>query len=230
MNQQLLQYITFARDRKVSDVDIRANLVAAGWDGGQVDRALGAGDDAMLMPPPPPGVTMPAGSSPAAAAPIAVIQQRTTRGLEYTIMFLSLGVTAIALGIVLHNLVDSLFGFQSAFDGVVSYASSALLVGLPIFALLFIRLKRAELREPQIRQDASRRHSVQLTLIIAFLWGLLRIVTYIYSLINGASATSYDGSNISSSAGNFLHLLVTLAIAGGIFVYYWLDEHRKVGV
>jgi len=227
MNHQLLQYVTFARSRKLNDQDIRDNLVSAGWNAEQVDAALEAGDDAALMPPPPPGAAASAGGlKPAAAGPIAVTEQRTTRGLEYTIMFLAMGVTAISLGALLHNLVDGAFGRTTDDGGFVTYATAALIVSLPIFALLFLRLKRAEGTEPELRHDPSRRHSVQLTLIVTFLWGLFRLVTYIYSLLN-PSNDSYLGSNISSAGGNFLHTLITVGIAGLIFVYYWMDEHKK---
>jgi hypothetical protein len=228
MNHQLLQYITFARGRKVKDKDIRDNLVAAGWEASQVDEALKADDSTLLMPPPPPGAAVThSGISGGSSAPIAVIQQRTTRGLEYIIMFLALGVTAVALGALLHSVVDNGFGYSSDLSGFTSYAASALIVALPIFAILFLRLKKAELANPQLRADPSRRHAIQLLLVVAFLWGLFRLVTYIYSLINGSGAEQYLGSNITAPLGNFLHTLVTVGIAGSIFAYYWADEHRE---
>jgi len=240
MNQQLLQYITFARKHKMNDADIRANLVAAGWDGGQVDEAIKGGDDALMVPPPPPA---PAGALPAVhstggnltpaasgtpAAPIAVVQQRTTRGLEYTIMFVALGATAVALGALLHNVIDSTFGNSSnTSSDLVSFASSALIVALPIFAWLFLRLKKAEHETPEIRTDSSRRHAVQLALIVSFVWGLFRLMTYVYSLLNGGSGNDFLGSDNTNPVANLLHTLVTLSIAGTIFVYYWRDEHKK---
>jgi hypothetical protein len=235
MNHQLLQYIEFARKHKMEDGDIRANLVSAGWDGEQVDAALEADGKALLMPPPPPA---PAGSSALVggviatpsgtpATPIAVVQQRTTKGLEYTIMFVALGASAISLGALLHNTVDSSFGGQGSTD-LVSFAASALIVALPIFIVLFLRLKKAELVTPAIRSDASRRHAVQFTLIVSFVWGLFRLITYIYSLLNsGSGSSTFLGSDNSSPIANLLHTLITLAIAGAIFAYYWLDEHRK---
>lgn len=226
MNHQLLQYIAFARERKLNDKDIRDNLVGAGWDAGQVDDALKAGKDAMLMPPPPPGQGHGGMATGQAGQPIAVIQQRTTRGLEYIIMFIALGVTAIALGALLHSLVDNVFGFTSDLTELTSYAVPALLVAMPIFAILFLRLKKAELAEPNIRTDPSRRHAIQLLLIVAFAWGLGRLIVYIYSLMNGGG-DSYLGSNIAAPLGNFLHTLVTVGIAGSIFAYYWADEHRE---
>lgn len=231
MNHQLLQYIAFARERKLNDQDIQDNLVGAGWESGQVEAALKAGADALLMPPPPPGTGHVRGGELGTARrpgePIAVVQQRTTRGLEYTIMFLALGVTAVSLGAIMHNVVDVAFGYDAGGDNLSSFAASALLVGLPIFAILFLRLKRAEQKNPGIRVDSSRRHAVQLTLVVAFLWGLFRLVTYIYNLINGTTGGGVLGSNITAPLGNLLHTLVTVGIAGTIFAYYWNDEHRQ---
>ena len=231
MNHQLLEYISFARQHKLKDGDIKANLVAAGWPAVTVDEAMKGGDKALFVPPPPPP---PAGNlattgwtAGSPQQPIAVVSQRTTRGLEYVIMFLALGVTATSLGEVLHSLVDDSFGNTSSYDGLVSYATSALIVSLPIFVILFLRLKRAELADPSIRRDSSRRHAVQLTLIVAFLWGLFRLVTYIYSLLNGGSTSFLDASGTSLPVANLLHMLITVVIAGGIFSYYWADEHRK---
>lgn len=228
MNQQLVHYITFARDKKLSDTDIRANLIGAGWVPEQVDAALGANDNILLMPPPPPSK---AGAfvqqlSSNQNTPIAVVQQRTTKGLEYTIMFIALGISAVSLGELCHAMVDSLTG-QSGSSDFVSYASSAVIVALPIFIYLFFRLKKAERANPQIRLDPSRRHAVQLTLIVSFLWGIYRLTTYIYSLLNGGSGSSYSGTDNPSALANILHTLTTLAIAGSIFAYYWIDEHRK---
>ncbi len=226
MNHQLLQYVVFARSRKMADRDIQDNLVAAGWDADQVKEALKAKDDALLMPPPPPGHGDDNSLSRHNDGPIAVVQQRTTRGLEYTIMFLAMGVTAISLGALLHHIVDNSFNAGSSDSTFASYAAAALIVSLPIFALLFLRLRRAEMSETALRDDPSRRHAVQITLVVAFLWGLFRLVTYIYSLLSGADSSGYS-SNVSAPTGNLLHMLITVCIAGLIFTYYWVDEHHR---
>ena len=59
-------------------------------------------------------------------------------------------------------------------------------------------------------------------LLVAVLLGIGHIVSYIYSLMNASDA------NVTP-VGNLLHLVITLGIAGGIFVYYWRDEHRHGG-
>jgi hypothetical protein len=68
---------------------------------------------------------------------------------------------------------------------------------------------------------------VQLALIVSFVWGLFRLMTYVYSLLNGGSGNDFLGSDNTNPVANLLHTLVTLAIAGTIFVYYWRDEHKK---
>ena len=152
--------------------------------------------------------------------PIAVVSNWTTRGLEYVIMFIALGVAATSLGWIMHNFVDSALGQSGTlYEAGVSFASAALLVTLPVFLVLFLRLKRAELKDSSIRQDTSRRRMTQLTLLVTFLIGLGHIVSYIYSLLNSAAADV-------SPAGNLIHMIITVAIAGGIFFYYWRDEHR----
>lgn len=162
-----------------------------------------------------------------------VVQSFSTRGLEYIIMFIAMGVAALALGSLLHSTVNTLLGSTASYgtsDGVVSLATAALIVALPIFGFLFLRLKRAEQTEPELRHDPSRKRAIQLTLVITFLIGLGNIIYFLYNLMSGSIRDNYNlvGSPAASGVlGNFIHLLITLAIAGGIFAYYWYDEHHQ---
>lgn len=235
MHPLLKQYIDYSRENGRDDEFIKGSLIAAGWNPGLVEAAVNAKPGDIAVPAPPPVLDAGPSGTPARGrieasdtpqAPVAVVSQLTTRGLEYTIMFLALGVTAIALGTVLHDTIDTVTGMPGDLSEVASFAAAALIVALPIFSVLFLRLKKAELAEPAIRNDASRRRAVQLTLIISFLWGLGRLIFYIFSLINGSGGGEVWGSNADPIA-NALHTLVTVGIAGGIFAYYWHDEHRK---
>jgi heme/copper-type cytochrome/quinol oxidase subunit 2 len=121
-----------------------------------------------------------------------------------------------------------MFGTAGAGDtSSNSLAIVALLVTLPIFVVLFFRLRQAEKTEPTIRRDPSRKHAVQVTLVVTFLTGIFKIITYLYSLINGGHGF-LDFSNIqtASPVADLLHTLITLVIAGTIFAYYWRDEHK----
>lgn len=133
-------------------------------------------------------------------------------------MFLALTIAALALGSILQIAVTQAFSADSDWSGFYTYAGSALIVSAPIFIILFWRLKTAELRDPKIRLDSSRKKGVQSMLVISFLVGVGNIIGYVFGILNGDSQISE----------NTAHLLVTLLIAGGIFTYYWIDEHRKV--
>ncbi len=232
MNKALQQYIKAARAKDHPDDRIQRDLVTAGWDPTMVAAGL-SGEDDLPVPPPPPGLDHVAHRS-SSSQPQAVVQNLTTRGLEYIIMFIALGVSALALGSLLHSNVNTILGSQDGgfTSSTVSFASSALVVALPVLALLFLRLKKAELADPSLHHDPSRKRAVQLTLVVTFLIGLGNIIFFVYHLMTGGSSTSYDYNAVGSAAanglmGNFIHLLITLAIAGGIFAYYWQDEHKK---
>ena len=226
MHTQLFDYVTKARDKGLSDPVIKSNLVIAGWDADLADAVLTA------------DLSLPAPAAPKAASsdeltggsrnePIAVVSNFTTRGLEYIIMFIALAVTSVSLGLVLHNLVDNLMGVSnSSYEGLVSYSTSALVVGLPIFLLLFLRLKKAELGDSNLFHDPSRKRAVQLTLIITFIIGIWKVISYIYSLLNAGNYSVSDYGTNPSLTGNLVHTIITVAIAGGIFAYYWHDSHK----
>ncbi len=228
-HQSLVEYIAAAREKGHSDNQIKADLLAAGWDRKMVAAGLKGQDDDLPVPPPPS-----AQNHDPQVLPHAVVQNFSTRGLEYIIMFIALAVAATSLGSILHSSVNTLFGSDGSLldsTGPTSIASSALIVSFPILAYLFLRLKKAELSDDRLRRDPSRKKSIQLTLIVTFIVGLGNVINFVYSLISSPTSTapSYNafGSPASSSIlGNFVHLAITLAIAGGIFLYYWRDEHQ----
>jgi len=221
----LFDYVAKARDKGLSDPVIKSNMVLAGWDADLADAVLTAD----LSLPAPVAPKTPSnrlgGGSP--NEPIAVVSNFTTRGLEYIIMFIALAVTAVSLGLVLHNLVDNLMNVaNSSYEGVVSYSTSALVVGLPIFLILFLRLKKAELTDSSLFHDPSRKRAVQLTLIVAFIVGIWKVISYIYTLLNAGNNSVSDYGTNPTLTGNLVHTVITLAIAGGIFAYYWRDSHK----
>lgn len=135
-------------------------------------------------------------------------------------MFLALWIAAFCFGGILHNGVSALFGGSGDFAS--PFYVSALIVSLPIFAFLFLRNKKAELKDPAIFHDPSWRHAAHLTMALAFIVGIGHIIFYVYTLLGGG------GSYGSGGLENLAHMLVTLVIAGGIFWYYWVEDHHKV--
>lgn len=224
MNQELVTYIQQRRAKGVEDESIKNSAILAGWDAATVEAALKADLDAPAPPPPPPAALM---RHDDAHKPIAVVNTLTTRGLEYIIMFIALGASAISLALLLHNIVNGLYASRiDSYGSANAYETATLVVSLPIFAILFLRLKAAELKDSTLFRDPSRRRAVQLTLIVTFLVGLFTIIGYIYELMNSATGTT--AQNTSEQFGpNLIHLLISLGISGGIFAYYWRDSHRK---
>ncbi|HSW80984.1 MAG TPA: DUF5671 domain-containing protein [Candidatus Saccharimonas sp.] len=144
-------------------------------------------------------------------------------------MFISLLFGAVSLGAVLHNLLD----YYSSGDYIRMQAESlstavglpavTALVTVPLFVILFLRLRRIEKSTPNVHNDASRRHGVQLTLIVSFIWGIASLVFYLYQLITPTTELIPYNYQVTQ----FVHLLITLVICGGIFAYYWIDEHKQ---
>lgn len=149
-------------------------------------------------------------------ASIPVVKVLSVRGLEYLMMSISLWLGA---GGLLWGVLTILNGGTS-FD-ILAMPASLALVGIAIFAVFFIRLKRAEMKDPGLRLDASKRRSSQITQLAAFLVMVFNLITFVYI------AFSHLGGKSSMSIGKAaINLLVVTVIAGGILAYYWFDEHR----
>jgi hypothetical protein len=209
MSSELTSYIAKKRSEKMTDSEISAKLLASGWDAQLVSQALGSHDDDVPLPP----------SSTGSPKPTAVVQTLTTRGLEYKIMFISLVVWAIALGLLLQALVSQWLDADTfSVAATTPGTTAAIIVALPVFGILFMRLHRAEKADQGLRADPSRRRAIQAILVVAFIVGVWSLINCLTSLFNG---------NTRSILSAVMHLLVTLVIAGSIFAYYWRDQHRN---
>jgi hypothetical protein len=148
--------------------------------------------------------------------PVAVVQALSVRGVEYTMMTLSLWFTAAGLIAILLSLLNGGTSFA-----VLSFPLALLLVCLPLFSLFFIRLKRAELADPPLRFDPSKRRLTQFTQITAFAACLFNVIGFVYMVLQ-----KIGGEAAPSLGKSAINLVVVLAIAGGILAYYWFDEHK----
>lgn len=155
-------------------------------------------------------------TSPDPVVPTPVVQVLSPRGVEYVMLTIALFTAAIGLTAILLCLVNGQTGLMS-----LSLPVSLLIVGLPIFAGLFLRLKKAELNNPSLKLDQSKRRSTQTTQIISFVVSLFTVVGLLVSIFAAISGSAGDvGKGIASA-------LITLIIFGGILAYYWWDEHRS---
>jgi uncharacterized membrane protein (UPF0136 family) len=71
--------------------------------------------------------------------------------------------------------------------------------------------------------DTIRRRSIQITLVISFLFTIGTLIDYLNNLLGG---TLVSGPNNSGLAA-FLHDFTGFIISGSIFAYYWFKLHKK---
>lgn len=166
--------------------------------------------------PPPSTVVETRPLSPTSDEPVPVIRVLSVRGVEYAMMTITLWLTAISLAWVVLNILNG----SGNFDFLV-VPLSILIISLPIFALLFIRLKKVELQNPALRFGPSKRRLSQLTQVLAFLACLINLIVFVYNILQKVNG---NGQAITKS---IINLVIILAVAGGILAYYWFDEHRN---
>lgn len=218
MNPELKKYIDHARTKQRTDADIRERLIATGWQAPMVDAAL-EGDD--MPPPPPPVHSGPISMNRVNNAPMAVTNVASIRGFEYSLMFLALWGLAGSLIAMLN-----FFAAGESSNTNLSLPITIILVSLPIFVFFFLRLKKAELKEPSLLQDPSRRRAIQITQLVTFVAVIIHLITLIYGLLKSCAGTPYSSCR-KTDGTDFVHFLITLGIAGGIFAYYWIVEHKN---
>lgn len=168
-------------------------------------------------PPPAPITETPANPPSGGLAPQPVVQVLSPRGVEYVFLTVALLTGAVGLVAALISLVNGETSFS-----VLAFPVSVLLVAVPVFAWLFLRLKKAELADPSLRLDASKRRSTQLIQVLSFLTVFFTLIGLIATVLSKLSG-DYDGSLVKVC----LNVLVLLVVAGGILFYYWQDEHKS---
>jgi hypothetical protein len=169
-------------------------------------------------PSPPPQPTQNVLSDTGSDKPVPVLEVLSVRGVEYGMMTIVLWIGALTLAWIFLNMLNGSRGFN-----YLVVPTSALVVCVPIFAWFFLRLKKAELVDPGLRLDPSKRRWSQITQILAYTAVLINLIYFVYVVLQ--HTTNSHGSSIPKAFGN---LLVILLIAGGILAYYWRDEHRLI--
>ncbi len=147
---------------------------------------------------------------------VPVVKVWSVRGVEYAIMSFMLWSIAISVTWVIVSLINGLSGF-----GALSPPLALLIVSLPFFAVFFLRLKKAELIQPELKTESTKRRFSQITQIVSFaviFFSLLSIVASILAKIGG------DEIDLAKTIFSALAFIV---VWGTLFAYYWVDEHRK---
>ncbi len=167
---------------------------------------------------PPKPVERPSDTSTAdSLRPMPVVKVLSPVGVEYVFLTITLLGGAIALAASLIALVNGKTDFS-----VLAFPVSSLLVTVPVFAVIFLHLKKMEVANPDLKLDPSKRRSTQFTQIVAFIACLSALVGFVFDIF------SKIGGQIGPSilkAG--LDVLCVLVVAGGILFYYWREEHKR---
>ncbi len=151
--------------------------------------------------------------------PVPVVKVLSVRGVEYLFMSIFLWLTAGSFVGLILSLINGQTGFSS-----LAFPLSVLVVSLPGLAVLFLRLKAAELADPALRLEASKRRLTQITQLLAFLTCLINVITFVYLVLQ-----KIGGEGKLEVVKAILNMMVILVVAGGILVYYWYDEHKRRG-
>jgi hypothetical protein len=227
MSQELHDYIRQAKEKGAHHTDIKMSLVGAGWHPTAVDDAIRQHDNMHSAPTPPASLNADMASPNGPQAPVPVVLNYSSRGVEYFLMLIALAISATALGALLHSLAGEMLndgGTNIFMDGIMSFAGSALVVSLPIFIFFFLRLKKAELANPRLRFDASRRRAVQIALFVSFVIGIFSLISYVFTFMNSGG----DSYGTDSSIGlTIADMIITIGIVGGIFGYFWMDSQQE---
>jgi hypothetical protein len=194
-NQELEKYIQTAREQKVSDIQIKSQLMKSGWDEKDVTEALAPKSSVMMPSPPPP-----------------VPRFSMWVAFQYIIMFIALYVSATALAGLLNYGVDKLLpdNIYSSFYSskyLINGYLAALIVSFPIFAVLFVVLNKQAVEKPMVKQFRVRKQLIYFTMVMTFIIMIWHLIATVYSFLNGQTTTSSLG-----------HFGVTLLVAGTIFL------------
>ncbi|MEK7194205.1 MAG: DUF5671 domain-containing protein [Patescibacteria group bacterium] len=216
--QGLNKYIETARSQGQTDIQIKQQLLTAGWPANVVDLSLNPVVNQVPQPnivPPPPTPTKPpsSNSTPDDHFGMWVV-------FEYVLMFVTLAINAMALAGIGHFIVNSMLknaGGYSYFGGsLLTWYIAAIIVSFPIFAYLFVDLKKRILRNPDMRNMKTRKQLVYVALVWTFIVLITRAVLFVYNFLNSTDSLVVSVAN----------LVVTFLTSGLIF-FYFLSDVRK---
>lgn len=227
VTDEVKDYVRGMREQNNTDDQIRTSLTNAGWSEADVTEALTPLEQPDPVPSPP--------------TPLSIPVQTTTSNQEtnhfgmwlttqYALLFITLYFSSISLGGILHRFVDKTFPdqaarklnsysfFGSGDDYLMRSYVAGIIVAFPIFAFMYLKLKKLVMDRPEVKALKARKQLIYLTMVLTFLIVLVHLISTVVTFLGGA--------NIQNAIA---HLGVTLAIAGGIFIYLFTEtqEDRK---
>lgn len=204
MPKNLFEYIAAAREKNLSDDEIKNQLLDAGWPPNAVNGAFSLHNltQENLVPPPVPFNGM-------------------WSGFLYILFFIALYVLLCSLAGVFHLWIDTKTPNLTILDNpYLSYIQidsstlmrgyiASILISYPIFAMVGFSLKKHLIMNHRVVNIRSRKILLYITLLGSFIIILWNIIGAIFGILSGGVL-----SNI------FENLCVTLLIAGSFFGYF----------
>ena len=210
MDDKLKNYIITSRKDNLTDDQIEANLVAAGWSHSLVKQTLDQLKSPSNIPHPP------------SIAPVSNMWD----SFEHILLFITLYILAISMTMMFHVIIDHYYPapklddigyYYGTFVGYftrsfISYYLAGLIVTYPIFSVLFLQVTKRTINNPGLRQLRARKILTYLTLVVTFLILIGQLINLVIKFIDGNTSLNF-----------FLHLFATVTISGAMFSYYYLQ-------
>ena len=220
MNTFLTDYIKKAREKNLSDQQIKDQLEEVGWPKESIVEAFAYTSD---LPVPP---------TPLGKGPIVWLL-----GTCYLLFFLSLSLLAIGIGGILHNWIDNSHLIPltansgasiSPYDFIANYfglgVEQTIQIYLPtiiisylLSLLLVIFLRKKEIHHPTIKDLKFYKIATFATIAFTLIIAVSEIITAGYVYLTGDPVTT-----------TFRHLLIVLLSSSIIFIYF-LTEIKHFG-
>lgn len=201
MEQRLIEFITYAREKGMDHTTLRLLLHSVGWKEKQIAEAMASEALEMEIPEPP-------GSGSARDA------------FLYLLQFTTLYILVIGVIYLYFTYIDRIFPdpveSYSYYSEEYSHSSirwwlAALIITTPLFFWISHLTNRDVRRNPEKARGGVRRWLTYLTLFVAAMTVLFDVILLLSSFLSGDLVTEFVTQSV-----------VLLAIVSGTFVYYLL--------
>lgn len=193
---QLAAFVSRALAAGNGRAEIRDALTRAGWSEAEIDGALAAWADGSFRPPVP--------------RPRTYLSGR--EALLYGLMFVALALTAGFLVSLFFEIIERTLGAATSGPGLsdqIRWAISYLVVTVPLFLGLHLRLESRSSRRSGRRRSDVRMTFGHVTLFVAALVLLVDLAVAVYSFLSGELTIVF-----------VLKTLTVAAVAGAILLYF----------
>lgn len=203
----LVAFVNSCLERGLPRAEIARGLESAGWSPREVETALDEFADSSL--------------------PVPVPRKRVSSSPRDAFLHLLSTATlyhaALATGSILFVLIDRWLPLPSDrgmfVQGILRWAAAALIVSLPIIALVRRTIARDAAANPMARMTPVYRALAYFTLLLTALIMAGTLICLVINFLEGEATLRFT-----------LKALVVMAIAGGVYLWYASDVRREEGI